>query len=149
MLIKFKDNKGSALVIVMSVIVIITILVLVLFSLVISELKLLNSEDQMQKSYYLARAGAAAAADWIEKQDFQTVHNYFEGAEGQSTDWQSLEENTAGEFKVKVKIDKESNLLTIESVGRVDKKEKTVKLDMVPETVNFKRVGKYKKDHWY
>lgn len=141
MLKKSNDNRGSALVMVISMMFIVTILIFALVSLVISEFKLVNSEEDSQQAYYLARSGAAATADWIEKQDFQTVLDTFGGDNGQTTNWQHLEEDRPGEFKVKVqiyeKIEEEIKKysLVIESKGRFDGKERTVKLTMKNKNV--------------
>lgn len=141
MLKKFNDNRGSALVMVISMMFIVTILIFALVSLVISEFKLVNSEEDSQQAYYLARSGAAATADWIEKQDFQTVLDTFGGENGQTTNWQPLEEDRPGEFKVKVQIyEEDGNRLTIESQGRFDGNQRTVKLTMLPDAVNFNSI---------
>lgn len=141
MLKKINDNRGSALVMVISMMFIVTILIFALVSLVISEFKLVNSEEDSQQAYYLARSGAAATADWIEKQDFQTVLDTFGGENGQTTNWQPLEEDRPGEFKVKVQIyEEDGNRLTIESQGRFDGNQRTVKLTMLPDAVNFNSI---------
>lgn len=141
MLKKINESKGSALVMVISMMFIVTIIIFALVSMVISEFKLVNSEEDSQQAYYLARSGAAATADWIEKQDFQTVLDTFGGDNGQTTNWQPLEEDRPGEFKVKVQIyEEDANRLTIESQGRFDGKERTVKLTMVPDAVSFNSI---------
>jgi hypothetical protein len=141
MLKKINDNRGSALVMVISMMFIVTILIFALVSLVISEFKLVNSEEDSQQAYYLARSGAAATADWIEKQGFQTVLDTFGGDNGQTTNWQSLEEERPGEFKVKVQIyEEDANRLTIESKGRFDGNQRTVRLTMLPDAVSFNSI---------
>jgi len=141
MLKKINESKGSALVMVITMMFIVTIIIFALVSMVISEFKLVNSEEDSQQAYYLARSGAAATADWIEKQDFQTVLDTFGGDNGQTTNWQPLEEDRPGEFKVKVQIyEEDANRLTIESQGRFDGKERTVKLTMLPDAVSFNSI---------
>ncbi|MBK5240153.1 PilX N-terminal domain-containing pilus assembly protein [Clostridium sp.] len=130
-----KNNKGSALIVVIMVMVVMTILGMAMLNISLSETRQASNEDKRLQAHYLARSGAEATLSAFENPDIVikpigTCEPVFLNNSNQFVNAQPV--NMNGKFVVEIK--KVGSVTTIISVGTVGNVQQTVIVTRVKGT---------------
>lgn len=127
------DDRGSVLLMVILIFATMAIMGTVVLNGAVNENRLVKKEHEYQQAYYIARAGAEAAATYLENNKFtpSELDNYvgFDAVENDVTVF------SGGSFQIGIKREASSDNLIIESIGKFEGLQRTVKLKMEKESL--------------
>lgn len=126
------NNRGSVLVMTLLIFATLAIMGALVLNVALAENRFVDKEHDYQQAYYIARAGAEAAATYFESNSVsKTDMNKYLGnaSDNEKTDF------AGGGFKVGVMKDGSSDDLIIESIGEYEGLERTVKVNLKKSSV--------------